>query len=336
MISRKKYTNRQTKKITSKSKTKSKNKSSKSGLKLGCHVSISPSILEGIQWGVSIGASAIQLFLGSNRSASMKTKAKPTPDEIHSIRSYIRQMNITLIIHSIYLLNFCVAGPSSGRVGYMHSNLQYDLQLGAKLGAKCVVLHLGFKKDMEPSIALGNLIANLNKILREMPVGIQLAIETSAGQGSQVGYTLEELAVIWRGIKHHGSRKVGICIDTAHIFVSGYDISTPEGIKSYLARFNELIGWKHITNFHINDSRFAVGSRKDEHRGIGSGLIFHGKSGHDALKYLIKFCNTHQIPMILETHSAGSPTSEGSHSGEHGYKWELNLLQGMLKRGSGR
>ena len=253
--------------------------------------------------------------------------------------------------------------PNSGRVKYMHDNIQYDLKYGALLGAKCVVLHLGFKKDLEPSIAMQNLIANIIHIIKEMPSGIKLALETSAGQGSQMGYKLEELAEIWNGIKHFGKKQVGICIDTAHIFVSGYDISNPTGIADYLDKFNKLIGWSNITNFHINDSRYPLGSRKDEHRGLGQGLIYHSslrarathicksslraRATHicksslqvQALKYIKTFCQKRNIPMILETHGAGAikkqkiSNSNNSHShshidnDRHGYKWEINLIR---------
>lgn len=311
----------------------------KQNIILGCHASITPSILDGIKYLESINGNAIQIFLGSNRSASMKTKTKLTPDEISQIKTYIRQHQITLIIHSIYLLNFCTAPPVDFRVKYMHDNIQYDLHLGSQIGAKCVVLHLGFKKDMEPAVAMKNLIANLNKIIHDMPENITLALETSAGQGTQIGYTLEELAIIWNGIKHNNrlgggrgggnKKRVGICIDTAHIFVSGYDISNIGGIKNYLDTFNQLIGWQNITIFHINDSRYATGSRKDEHRGIGSGLIYNTDKGKQALKYIKTFCQKRVIPMILETHGAGKDNSEGSHAGEHGYKYEIALIRNI-------
>ena len=301
-------------------------------LLLGCHVSISPSILDGIQWGNSIGANAIQIFLGSNRSASMKTKSKPSLDDIKSIRKYIKVSRITLIVHSIYLLNFCKAPASSGKVKYMHENIQYDLHLGSQIGAKSVILHMGFATDLERPLAIANLVDNLNKILDDKPNDIQLVIETAAGQGSQVGYTLEELAEIWSKVKHHGKHNIGICIDTAHIFVSGYDISSIDGIKSYLNKFNSLIGCENISAFHLNDSRWAMGSRKDEHRGIGSGMIFHSQQGKAALKYLVRFCIKQKIPIILETHSAGSPTSEGSFRGSRGYEWEIAMIKTTLEK----
>lgn len=311
--------------------------SKSSSLIIGCHASITPSVLDGIKYAESIGGNAVQIFLGSNRSASMKTKTKFTPEEITEIKSYIIKHNISLIIHSIYLLNFCKYPPSSGRIKYAHDNLQHDLKYGSMIGAKCVVLHMGFKNDLTMEEALKNLISNVNHIVRHMPKDIMLSLETSAGSGSQFGYSLEALELLWKGIRHNnrsgkdGSvRRVGFCIDTAHIFVSGYDISKVEGdnsIKSYLDRFNKLIGWKNIINFHINDSRYPLGARKDEHRGIGSGLIYNTDEGKKALKYIKKFCMARKIPMILETHSSGSANSEGSHKGAHGYEYEIEMIK---------
>ena len=326
----KKISKNQTKKITSKKLCKK--------LLIGCHISIasSPSILDSIKYLESIDGNAAQIFLGSNRSASLKTKTKFSDEDITQIRNYIHQKKITLIIHSIYLLNFCNASPNSGKVKYMHDNIQYDLEYGSRIGAKYVILHLGFKKDLEATIAIKNLINNINKILKEMPPKIKLSLETSAGQGSQIGYTLEELVIIWNGVKHFGKGRVGICIDTAHIFVSGYDISSLSGIKDYLDKFNILIGWQNITNFHINDSRYPIASRKDEHRGIGEGLIYHSPEGKKALKYIKIFCETRGIPMILETphkwvlplrHSLGSAYIEVNYKAKRGYKWEIEMIR---------
>ena len=332
---------RNTNKINSKlNNNKTKKSRIPTNLLIGCHASITPSILDGIQYVSKIGGNAVQIFLGSNRSASMKAKTKITPEDVDMIRKYCQESKMVLIIHSIYLLNFCKYPPNSGRIAYAHENLQHDLKWGAELGAKCVVLHLGFKNELTMEEALENLAANINKILREMPKGIMLSLETSAGQGSQFGYSLEALELLWNKIKHNnkdskggkggkGIRRVGFCIDTAHIFVSGYDISTVAGIRDYLEKFNRMIGTANIINFHINDSRFAMGSRKDEHRGIGQGLIYNDDAGKKALKYIKKFCMAHKIPMILETHGAGSSHERGTHEGVHGYEAEIRLIKGL-------
>jgi len=315
--------------ITKKSQTftgiKQTKNTKKNKLKLGCHVSIQPDIITGLKYGESIDANAIQIFLGSNRSSSLKTKTKLTTTDITTINQYLKSSNMILIIHSIYLLNLCTAPHTSGKVKYMNYNLLYDLEMGSKLGAKCVILHLGFKKDLPLEKAINNLIDNINYVLEKKPAGICLAIETSAGQGSQIGYKLEELAEIWKGIKHHGSKNVGICIDTAHIFVSGYDISTLNGCKTYLNEFNRFIGWKYITNFHINDSKYISGSRKDEHQGLTYGKIFNTPAGIQTLKYIKYFCYKRHIPMILETHSAGSFQNSNINSIKNIKKSSLSL-----------
>jgi len=315
--------------ITKKNKTYNRKtiKSSHS-LIIGCHASIVPDILSGIKYVAEIGGNAVQIFLGSKTTASLKMKHKFGTTEISDVNEYITKNKITLIIHSIYNINFCKFPHNSGRIQYAHKNLQYDLKYGALLGAKCVVLHLGFKNNIDINIAIENLIGNINKIIRNMPKGIMLSLETSAGRGSEVGWNLEELARIWNGITTRGaSALVGICIDTAHIFVSGYDISTVAGISKYMNKFDSLIGIKNITNFHINDSRFALGEKRNEHRGIGKGLIYNSEEGKKALLYIKKICMKHKIPMVLETHSAGSATSEGSHKGDHGYEYEIDMIK---------
>ena len=315
-------------------KTKKQSKSSsttdaRSRLIIGCHASITPSVLSGLQYASAIGANAVQIFLGSNRSASMKTKTKFTPEEILEIRNFLTTSKMHLIIHTIYLLNLCKAPPSSGEMKWMHANIWHDMKYGVKLGAKCVVLHLGSRMNKPIQEALNNLISNINHIISKAPSGIQLSLETAAGAGSQVGYTLEELAVIWNGVKHNSAHRVGICIDTAHIFVAGEDISNEEGIKDYMSRFNSLIGWEYITNFHINDSRYPLGSRHDEHRGIGSGLVYTKSPGIEALRWIKNFCNSRRIPMILETHGSARSESEGSRKGKHGYEWEIGMISGL-------
>ena len=331
-----------------------KKNNNKSKLIVGCHASIANGIIEGIKYVESIGGNAVQIFLGSNRSASLKTKHKFIgQNEIDEIKNYVTRNKICLIIHSIYLLNFCKF-PPSGHNKYMHDNLQYDLKYGAMLGVKCVVLHLGsstnmdtdmdMDMDMDMDTAINNLVSNINKIINNMPEGIMISLETSAGSGKQIGWNLEELSRIWNQIKHNNKHnnktkttktkttntnknKVGICIDTAHIFVSGYNISTVSGITEYMKKFDSLIGINNITNFHINDSKYALGTKHDEHRGIGQGLIYNSDESKKALLYIKKICIKHKIPMILETHSAGSPNSKGTHKGDYGYEYEIDLIK---------
>ncbi len=285
---------------------------------IGAHSSITPSILTGLQYIKNIGGNVAQIFLGSNRSASLKTKTKVSSQDILDIKKFIKNENMELIVHSIYLLNFAYYPPSSKRIKYMHDNLQYDLKYAALLNAKCVVLHFGFAKDLDRLQSLDIMIQNLNHIIRHMPKKVYLVLETSAGQGSQIGSNLDDLKYVWDRINHHN---VGFCLDTAHLFVSGVDVSTIQGVKGYLKEFDEKIGLKHIKLFHINDSRYKLGSRHDEHKGLQEGLIFKDNDGIQSLKYMINFCKKKKIPMILETHGAASEEKDDS-----SYKNEIALL----------
>jgi len=323
------YLNTHTKKkLHSKTLTKKSNKEYK--LQLGCHISVSPSILDGIKYGESIGGNALQLFMGNKLSFSLKQKTKLKPDECKTIKNYVSRNNITLLIHSPYVLNFCSYPASKGRIQYQHDNIQYDLKYGSLIGAKCVVLHIGFKTKLTEEEALHNLVSNIVKIAKHMPKNITLGLETSACRGSEFGCSIEELKLIWDGIHKDNKnikniKNIGFIIDTAHIFVSGYDISTVSGITNYLDTFDKMIGLKHILGFHINDSRYDVGEKKDEHRGIGKGKIYNSPEGLKALAYIKHLCNKKNIPMILETHSAGSPEKEESKE----YEYEIDLIRKM-------
>jgi len=314
-------------------------------LYIGCHASIADGVLEAIKYVESINGNALQIFMGSKLQSSLKYKHKfKDQNEIDEIKKYITTNKICLVIHSIYTINLCKCPSNSGRIKYAHDNILYDLKYGQMIGAKCVILHMGSSTILNRETAIANYIDNINYIVSKMPKGIILSLETSAGSGSQIGWDLEELAQIWNKIKHNNKNLsskscVGICIDTAHIFVSGYDITTVKGISDYLKRFDSLIGIKNITNFHINDSKYKLGSKVDEHKGIGQGLLYNdvnntntntntntNNNSKKALKYIKTFCIKRKIPMILETHSAGSATSEGSHKGQHGYEYEIDLI----------
>ena len=199
------------------------------------------------------------------------------------------------------------------------------------IGAKCVVLHIGFKNDLSEEEAIQNLIANIIHIIKHMPDGIMLALETSACRGSEMGCTLEQLSTIWEGIKHTNKgtlKKIGFVIDTAHLFSTGYDISTLSGITKYIKQFDSLIGLKHVCVFHINDAKYKLGAHRDEHMGIGSGTIFNTDSGMKSLKYIKSLCIKKNIPIILETHSAAKIDSEGS-KGMKGYEYEIDLIKNL-------
>lgn len=313
---------------------------------LGIHTSITPTILSGLEYAHALGATAAQIFTGSNMTSSLKAKHKLIPDEIHQIRTFRQNTGLQLVIHAVYVLNFCSWPPTSGRIQFAHANLRWDLEQAQKLGGGIVVLHIGNKMSLSREEAFANMAANIRHILywmsKQTP-DVRLCLETPAGQGTQIATNLDDLAELWQmtinsADGHHFPAKIykehlGICIDTAHLFAAGVDIRTPKGLKDYLHRFDKLIGLQFVRSIHLNDSRQQLGSRKDQHTGIADGYIFKDNHCLSVVRELVLFCKKRRIPIILETHRAGSSSNP---DGEL-YAQEIGLLSqfhdGMAQAG---
>ena len=316
---------------------------------LGIHTSITPGCLAGLEYAHALGATAAQIFTGSNMTASLKAKHQLTPDEIQKIRTFRQNTGLVLVIHAVYVLNFCAWPPSSGRIQFAHANLRWDLTQAQKLSGGIVVLHIGNKMALSREEAYQNMAANVRHILYWMSKNtpdVKLCLETPAGQGTQIAANLDDLAELWTMIitapahDHHFPTKIykqhlGICIDTAHIFASGVDIRTPKGLKDYLHDFNTKIGLEYIRSVHLNDNKQPLGSKKDQHMGLADGYIYRDDPCMSVVRELVGFAKSRRIPIILETHRAGSAANP---DGEL-YAQELGLLNqfrdGHSKAGCG-
>lgn len=347
----------------------------KSSAGLGIHTSITPSILAGLEYAHALGATAAQIFTGSNMTSSLKAKHQLTPDEIQAISTFRRNTGMQLVIHAVYVLNFCSFPPTSGRIQFAHANLRWDLTQAQKLGGGLVVLHIGNRMRLTRETAYENMAANVRHTLKWMLTNtpdVQLCLETPAGQGTQIAANLDDLAELWRLIcapgkhpspteKNHkisGAKSgaspdnhdhpaaitsltaaernlLGICVDTAHLFASGVDIRTPKGLKDYLSKFDKQIGLDYLRSIHLNDSRQQLGSKKDQHTGIADGYIFRDDHCLSVIRELVAFAKQRRIPIILETHRAGSSANP---DGEL-YAQEIGLLSqfrdGVSRAGCG-
>ncbi len=313
---------------------------------IGGHTSISPSILEGIQYMHGLGSNAIQIFAGSNASSSLKTKQEVSAGAAQEIRAYIQRFGLYVVIHAIYMLNFCQFGPSSRRIKYMHDNLKYDLELAQRIGARSVVIHMGFHLGLDRQTAYSNLVDNVIHILGETQVSapdVELLLEVSAGAGTQIGVGLAEVTdivnlFIDRLREFHKPdfftyyHRFGICLDTQHMFSAGIDIKTSGGIADIIDYFNEHLHVKQIKLIHLNDSAVKLGARRDMHAGLGEGHLFGGPDGIAILKNIVINARKYRIPLILETHGAGAGSSHPFESDkqEHtAYSTEIGILRAL-------
>lgn len=257
---------------------------------VGAHMSIAGGLHRAFERGASVGCRAIQIFLKN----SNQWKAKPLSEED---RASFRQAHavtgsIPVIAHDSYLIN--LASPDPALYKKSVEALIAEMQRANFLGIPCLVLHPGAHMGSGERIGLRRIAQALNLALRRVPPPLMVLLETTAGQGSSLGHKFEHLAEILARVKQN--ERMGICLDTCHIFAAGYDIRTESAYAGTMKEFDRIVGVGRIRAFHINDCRKNLGSRVDRHTHIGQGFI-----GLEAFRLLVNDSRFAQIPKILET-----------------------------------
>lgn len=294
---------------------------------IGAHASIAGSMLDGIKYvAEELNGTAIQIFLGSSHSASLKTKSKIEDEQKIAIKKYVTHNDLFLVVHACYLLNFCKFPPDNSQIQFAINNLIYDVNMVKEIGALGVVVHIGYQMKLEREEAYNNMRDGIMKVIDKTPNGGLIILETPAGQGSQIATTLEDFAELFNMFSAKYKKRIGICVDTAHIFSAGANINTVTGVNNYFKKFDKLIGKKHLVLFHINDSKQPINSRKDQHQGLGHGYIYNKELGGNmkALETLTKYARRNKIPMVLETHGGAGPKSTEKNLGN--YRDEIIML----------
>ena len=224
----------------------------------------------------------VQIFTGSTK---MWRRAVIDEKDIELSNQYIKENSINLFIHSIYLINLCRIGSEFNKA---YDALLYDLKLGEKIGALGVVVHVGKCLKMGKETGTNNMIKNILSILNEIDGSCPLLLETPAGEGTELLVTFEEFDEFYNKFHDIHKKKFKICIDTCHVFASGYD---PE---DYLIRWNNKNPGS-ISLVHFNDSKCECGSKKDRHAAFGKGYI-----GAEKLNRIENWCANLDIPMVRE------------------------------------
>jgi len=258
-------------------------------MKFGAHVSIARGIDKTPQRAHDLGCECFQIFSRSPRGG----KPPELRDElVESFLTECSKYNITeYYIHTPYYINLC-----SEKKDLRNSSIaiiKEELKRGSTLGVKYAMTHLGSSKDTGRKQAVKLIIESLKKVMDNDDFSTQLLLENTAGQGATVGDSFEELAYILEGVREFD---IGICIDTAHLFASGYDIRTKDQFKKTLNEISNTIGLENIKLFHGNDSKVGLGERKDRHEHIGKGKI-----GTQGFKNIITNPTFEKINMIVET-----------------------------------
>lgn len=260
-------------------------------LLLGAHTSAAGGVQNALKEGKEIGATTIQLFTSNQR----QWKARQLTDEtIELWKETLKETGLKEIMsHDSYLIN--LGSPDPEGLEKSRAAFLQEVERCKALEISYLNFHPGASlngtvQDCLDRIADG--LLHLEPLLHEG--NLQMILETTAGQGSAVGYKFEQIGYIIDKVK--SKIPVGVCIDTCHIFVAGYDIRTPQGWDNTLKEFDRHIGLPLLKAFHLNDSVKDLGSRVDRHKELGEGKI-----GWDSFHFLMRDPRTQQLPKYLET-----------------------------------
>lgn len=238
-------------------------------MRFGAHVSIRGSLDLAVDRARAIGCECLQIFYGSPRQWRAVTYSDEAVDRFVVKR---RAARLTpLIAHAAYLINLGAAE----RVYLRRSveSLLATMRGVERLDGFGAVTHLGSRTGVRRGVALRRVAASIRQILSDTNRATVL-LENSAGMGDSIGATFEDLADV---IGHlHGDARVGVCLDTAHLFAAGWDLRTPAGVDDMVDAADRLMGWERVRLLHLNDSLTALGSRVDRHANIGEGQIGTG------------------------------------------------------------
>lgn len=257
----------------------------------GAHMSIAGGFEKALERGKKINCQAIQIFTKN----SNQWKAKEISEsDLKKYQNSCNKFQINPVIaHDSYLIN--LASPDPGLHKKSVDAFFHEMERCDKLNIPYLVFHPGAHKGSGEKAGLKKVAQSINMLLKKgKDLQVSLLIETTAGQGTYLGYKFEHLAEIIKMTERKDS--VGVCLDTCHIFASGYDISNVKGYKSTFDRFDKLIGIEKLKVIHLNDSKKGMGSRVDRHEHIGKGYL-----GLEPFRLLVNDKRFSCIPKILET-----------------------------------
>jgi len=258
---------------------------------LGSHVPTVGGVAAAIDRGVGIGCTAMQIFVKNN----MQWFAKPLPEaEAKAFTHHpLRGKLGAVVAHAGYLINLGVEGTENH--GKSLQSLSDEMLRCEQLGIRSLVLHPGSHLGKGAIEGIGCVVRNLDRLHAEHPeLKVRITLETTAGQGASLGARFEEIAAILAGVKE--TRRLEVCLDTAHAFAAGYDLSAPNGAEKTFAEFDKVIGLQRLALLHLNDSKSSLGSRVDRHENLGKGKI-----GLEAFRWMMCSPSLATVPKILET-----------------------------------
>lgn len=259
-------------------------------MRFGFHISIAGGFSKIVERAEARGCETIQFFSRNPRGWEYSPLNKK---EVEAFRSSIQSSDLSpIFLHMPYLPN--IASSKSKFYKRSIRSIATDLQRAEQLEAQYLIIHIGHRLEASEDQAIEAVSQGIDQAFEKVKNGVMLLMENTAGQGSEIGYTFDQIKKIIDRVSDH--ERVGVCLDTAHSFEAGYDLSNKDGIERTLEAFDQTLGLKRLHLLHLNDSKTPLGSRKDRHWHIGEGHI-----GREGFRCLVNHPLLNHLPGIMET-----------------------------------
>lgn len=277
---------------------------------LGAHLSIAGGLYKAVEEAVRLGCDTVQLFTASPNSWNVRPVSPPPPatrttvnpwigkplsdDDVKRFRTALKAAKLKYpTAHDSYLIN--LAAPGDELYAKSVAALADELTRAEQLGLAYLVTHPGAHVGSGENAGLVRVAGGLDEVHRRCPgYKVKILLETTAGMGTTLGHRFEHLAELLDRVSEPG--RLGVCLDTCHVFAAGYDLRTDSAYDATFAEFDRVVGLKRLKAVHVNDSVKDLGSRVDRHAGIGLGKI-----GEHAFRRLVTDPRLVKLPLILET-----------------------------------
>jgi len=275
-------------------------------MRVGAHVSVAGGVDNAVDNQREVGGNCGQIF---THSPQVWQDPNVGDDEATTFREGTEaHLTGPWVIHSSYLVNLCTPKDDLRRKSI--ESMQREVDAADTLDIEYVNVHLGAHTGAGVDGGLDNAVSALDEL--DVPDGVTVLVESDAGSGTKLGGDFEHLATVLRESTHD----LGVCLDTAHAFAAGYDLSTPTGVDETVDEFDDVIGIDELHCIHLNDSKHACGTNKDEHAHVGEGEI-----GVDGMRRIVTHPDLHEKPFVLET-----PTEDGK-----GFAWNIERVHELAE-----
>ncbi len=260
-------------------------------MRIGRHMPTHSNAVKAVQIAKSMGCETIQIF------ASNPTAWRPPVDNSTGYLAFSQATRVAdmkpVVLHAPYLINLGTTDDVIWEKSI--ALLTWTLRRGGLLGASHVVFHTGSHKGAGIEVGIERVVQGIERILPETPANVMLLLENAAGAGNALGNTFDQLAAILQRLMQYQDR-LGICLDTAHLWGAGYDISDASAVRRILDECDETFGLQRLEVIHLNDTEVKLASHRDLHKRLGEGII-----GEEGLRALLRDVRVAHCAVILET-----------------------------------